>query len=50
MKQKLKGGDEVDWVSRFHSLISWGRGEGKRIKRKMNKRSRKEGKLGAKNE
>lgn len=45
MKQKLKGGFEWDWVSvRWRRLMNWNSGVGKSIKRKMNKRIRKEGK------
>ena len=43
MKQKTKSGDEVDCVSRFRNIIGR-RGGWKDIKRKMNKRFRKDGK------
>ena len=44
MKQKLVDGWEFDWCSRaWRSVTSWKPGQGKYIKRKMNKRLRKEG-------
>lgn len=46
MKQKLIDGDEYDCVSRWRNLGWLGKRPGvwKRIKRKMNKRFRREGK------
>ena len=48
MKQKLKGGAEWDWVSkRWRRVLCYMQnhtGVGKKIKRGMNKRIRKEGK------
>lgn len=46
MKQTLKGGFEYDWTStwRKKGILKFGSGVGKYIKRKMNKRYRKEGK------
>jgi hypothetical protein len=45
MKQKLKGGDEWDWVSKYwRKMFRWHPGEGKIVKRRMNKRARKEAK------
>ena len=48
MKQKLKGSAEWDWVSKYwRSVLCYMQnhtGVGKRIKRGMNKRVRKEGK------
>ena len=48
MKQKLKSGDEVD-AMRTRRLHSWGRRSLKWVKRKLNKRIRKEGKHESKN-
>lgn len=46
MKQRLIDGDEFDWVAKAtRKLINWRSGEGKYIKRKMNKRNRQESKL-----
>ena len=48
MKQKLKGGAEWDWTSkRWRAMLCYlanSTGVGKKIKRGMNKRVRKEGK------
>ena len=47
MKQKLKGGAEWDWVGscrKFYCYLKNTTGVGKKIKRGMNKRIRKEGK------
>lgn len=45
MKQKLKSGWEWDWVSlRARKFLKWNSGVGKYIKKRMNKRIRKEGK------
>lgn len=44
-RQKLKGADEFDVVSRYwRGITGWDRGVVKRIKRRMNKRARKEAK------
>lgn len=47
MKQALKGGSEVDCVSKWRKMgiISGKSGTWKKIKQKMNKRFRKDGKL-----
>jgi hypothetical protein len=42
MKQKLKGGFEWDWTGKYRHIHKWGAGVGKYIKRRMNKRFRKE--------
>lgn len=45
VKQKLKDGFEQDWVSRYwRSVTNWNPGVGKYIKRRLNKRFRKDGK------
>lgn len=48
MKQKLKGGAEWDWISKFWRkhlcYLQNSTGVSKKIKRGMNKRVRKEGK------
>jgi len=46
MKQKLKGGFEWDWLGKHRHIHSWGAGVGKYIKRRMNKRIRKDSKHG----
>lgn len=43
-KQQLKSGDEADAASRYaRSVVSFRSGELKQIKRRMNKRVRREG-------
>lgn len=49
-KQITKGGDEFDIVTGWRKLFSWSRGDLKRIKRKMNKRDRKDAKQTIKKE
>ena len=50
MKQKLKGAHEWDWVSlRWRRVCGFKAGVGKYLKRKMNKRVRKDGKDECKN-
>lgn len=45
MKQVLKSGDEQDAVSRYaRSVHTWAKGALRKIKRRLNKRLRKEGK------
>jgi len=44
MKQKLKGGWEWDWTTSWRQVTNFNPGVGKYIKRRMNKRHRKEGK------
>ena len=44
-KQVLKSGDEYDAVTRWRHLIPWRVGERKAVKRRLNKRFRKEGRL-----
>lgn len=44
MKQKLKGGDEYDCATGWRKYLSSRAGKWKSIKRKMNKRFRKEAK------
>lgn len=43
MKQKLKTGDEWDWIA-WRKVLSFRPGIGKKIKRALNKRSREDGK------
>jgi hypothetical protein len=44
MKQKLKSGDEYDAIS-ARKWTNWKSGQVKKVKRALNKRIRKEGKL-----
>lgn len=45
MKQKLNDSSEYDWVCKAsRKFYGWNSGTGKYIKRKLNKRYRKEGK------
>ena len=44
MKQKLKGGFEYDCVTGWRKFLSSNAGKWKYVKRKLNKRFRKEGK------
>ena len=41
MRIKMKGGDELDYFSRYRKFLRVKRGDGKLIKRKFNKRLRK---------
>jgi hypothetical protein len=45
MKQVLKSGDEFDVVTKWRKMLHWQRGEIRKIKRNLNKRFRKEGKV-----
>jgi hypothetical protein len=45
-RQRLIDGWEWDWVSiGWRRVMNWKPGEGKRIKRKMNKRARRKAKM-----
>ena len=44
MKQKLKDSEEWDWTGKGRHFYRWSAGVGKSIKRRLNKRFRKEGK------
>jgi hypothetical protein len=44
IRQRLSGGDEWDVITSWRRVISWGRGEVARIKRKMRRRERHEAK------
>jgi hypothetical protein len=43
-KIPMKGGDEYDALTPARKYYKWGRGELKKIKRRFNKRFRKQGK------
>lgn len=47
MKRKRVGGDEFDAFSRWRNIHRWGAGDLRRIKRKANKRERREGRAEA---
>lgn len=49
VRQELKNGWEWDWTTGWRKVMKWNAGVGKYIKRGMNKRFRRDGKLSVKN-
>jgi hypothetical protein len=49
MRAPLISGDEQDAVGRSHLAHSWRPGERKEIKRRINRRERRQGRLAARN-